>query len=227
VNANAGPDGRAPEPGAIARRIGRRRAALGLSENALATQAGMTPRYFQHLLVQGPGFDPGGFLRIAAALQMTYHELLEGRGDLPPGQSAPTPRPALIRLTTAECWDKLGTRGVGRVALPVQPGPAVFPVNYAVEARSILYRTANGGPAAPETGARVSFQVDRIDDRLSQGWSVLITGVAERIEDPAMVRRLTEHFTVEPWAGGDRPLWIRIGPGEVTGRHIRSMSGGS
>lgn len=222
MNANAGPDAGATVPGTIARRIGRRRAALGLSESALATQAGMTPRYFQHLLVQGPDFDPGGFLRIAAALQMTYHELLEGRSDPPPGQSAPAPRPALLRLTTAECWDRLGARGVGRVALPVQPGPAVFPVNYAVEARSILYRTANGGPAAPEAGARVSFQVDRVDDRLSQGWSVLITGVAQHIEHPATVRRLTEHFAVEPWAGGDRPLWIRIEPGEVTGRRIGS-----
>lgn len=226
MNANDGPEERHPDPGVIARRVGRRRSALGLSENALATQAGMTPRYFQHLLGQGPGFDPGGFLRIAAALQMSSQELLEGRTDPPPGQNAPAPRPALFRLTTTECWDRIGSHGVGRVALPVEPGPAVFPVNYAVEARSILYRTAVGGPAAPETGTRLSFQVDRVDDRLSKGWSVLVTGITERIENPAAVRRLTEQLAVEPWAGGDRPLWMRIEPGEVTGRRIGSMSCG-
>jgi nitroimidazol reductase NimA-like FMN-containing flavoprotein (pyridoxamine 5'-phosphate oxidase superfamily) len=223
VNANTHPRARQPGPGTLARRIGERRLQLGLSENALATQAGMAPRYLQHLLQAGPDFDPGGFLRIAAVLRLTYEDLLEGRSDLPPGQSGPGERPALIRLTTAECWDRLGARGVGRIALPVQPGPAVFPVNYTVDAQAILYRTAAEGAAAPETGTEVSFQVDRVDDRLSQGWSVLVTGAAERIDDPVAVRGLTERHAVEPWAGGNRPLWIRIRPRDISGRRIGSM----
>lgn len=223
MNANTDPEARQPEPGVIARRISNRRVQLGLSESALATQAGMAPRYLQNLLAAGPDFDPGGFLRVAAVLRMTYQELLEGRIDPPPGQSAPARHPVLVRLTTAECWDRLGTHGVGRIALPVRPGPEVFPVNYAVEARSILFRTAVQGPAAPETGTEVSFQADRIDDRLSQGWSVLITGASERIDDAATVRRLSEQHAAEPWAGGNRPLWIRIEPVTITGRRIGSM----
>lgn len=220
MNANTGPEARQPEPGTLARRVTSRRAQLGLSENALATQAAMAPRYLQHLLAAGPDFDPGGFLRVASVLRMTCQELLGVPNDPPPGQSAAGDRPALIHLTTAECWDKLGTHGVGRVALPVRPGPAVFPVNYTVEAGSILYRTAVEGPAAPETGTEVSFQVDRVDDRLSQGWSILITGAAERIDDPATVRRLSRRHAVEPWTGGNRPLWIRVDPVTVTGRRI-------
>jgi len=220
VSEGAEPPRRGPDPEDLARRIAERRAQLGLGPDAVARQAGMSPRYMEQLIEAGPDFDSGGFLRIAAALGLTYRELLEGRSDPPPGQTGPGPRPVLVRLTPHECWDRLGTHGVGRVALPVRPAPAVFPVNYAVDSHSIVYRTTPRGPAAPETGAAVSFQVDRTDDRLSQGWSVLLTGSAERVEDPAVVSRLDEQETAQSWAGGERPLWIRIRPDTVTGRRI-------
>lgn len=212
-----------PGPDVLARRVAERRTQLGLSADAVARQAGMSPRYMEQLIEAGPDFDSGGFLRIAAALGLTYRELLEGRDDPPPGQTGPGPRPVLVRLTVSECWDRLGTHGVGRVALPALPAPEVFPVNYAVDSHSIVYRTAPRGPAAPETDTAVSFQADRTDDRLSQGWSVLLTGTAERVEDPALARRLDEQQSARPWAGGDRPLWIRIRPDTVTGRRITTM----
>lgn len=211
------------DPTAVVQHIADRSAQLGLSEPELARQAGMAPAYLRHLLVAGVDFDPGAFLRIAAALHLTYRELLEGPSDPPAGQSRPAPRPVLIRLTAPECWEKLGARGVGRIALPVQPGPAVFPVNYTVDAETIVYRTAPQGAAAPEPGTAVSFQADRIDDHLSNGWSVLITGTAEHLDDPETIQRLTEEHASEPWAGGGRPLWIRVRPDRITGRQVGTM----
>lgn len=208
---------------AVGRRTAERRTQLGLSEGALATRVGMSPHYLRQVVAEGPGFDRGGFVRIAAALSLTYYELLEGRSDLPPGQTGPGPRPVLAHLTEAECWDRLGRHGVGRIALPVRPGPAVLPVNYTVDAHSIVYRTAPGGAAAPETGTEVSFQADQLDERLSQGWSVLITGTAERVEDTATARQLTDRHVAEPWAGGNRPLWVRVRPQMVTGRRITTL----
>ncbi len=212
-----------PRAGVLSRRVTGRRRQLGLSADAVARQAGMSPRYMEQLIEAGPDFDSGGLLRIAAALGLTYRELLEGPSEPPPGQSGPGPRPVLVRLTVSECWDRLGTHGVGRVALPVRPAPAVFPVNYAVDSHSIVYRTASRGPAAPETGTALSFQADRTDDRLSRGWSVLLTGTAERVEDPDLARRLDQRGDAQPWAGGERPLWIRIRPDTVTGRRITTM----
>ncbi|MFI0941704.1 helix-turn-helix domain-containing protein [Streptomyces sp. NPDC021020] len=203
----------------IVRRIAERRAQLGLSESALSTRAAMSPRYLQHLLDSGPDFDPGGLVRVAAALDLTYQELMEGRRDPPPGQPEAAPRPVLAHLSTDECWDRLGTHGVGRIAVPVQPGPAVLPVNYLVDGGTVVYRTASGGPAAPAPGEGVSFQVDQIDDHLSRGWSVLLTGTAEHVDDPAQTEVLASRAQ-EPWAGGDRPLWIRVRPKSVTGRRI-------
>jgi nitroimidazol reductase NimA-like FMN-containing flavoprotein (pyridoxamine 5'-phosphate oxidase superfamily) len=179
----------------------------------------MSPRYLQHLLDAGPEFDPGGLVRVAAALDLTYQELLEGRRDPPPGQPDAAARPVLAHLSTEECWDKLGTHGVGRIAVPVQPGPAVLPVNYLVDSGTIVYRTGAGDAAEPAPGEGVSFQVDQIDDRLSRGWSVLLTGTAERVDDPAQSDVLAARAP-EPWAGGNRPVWIRIRPKSVTGRRI-------
>lgn len=214
---------RDPDPRVLAHRIADRRLELGLSESALATQAGMAPRYLQHLLAAGVDFDPAGLRRIASALQLTYDELIRGRTELPPGQTGPADHAALIRLTTPECWDRIGSRGVGRVAVAADPAPAVFPVNYGVDQHSIVYRTSPGESTAPAGGAPVSFEVDRLDDRVGRGWSVLLTGTAERIDDPASIRRLYERHGVEPWAGGDRTLWIRILPERVTGRRIGSL----
>lgn len=212
-----------PETDVLARRVGQRRVQLGMSENALAVQSGMAPRYLQHLLSQGPGFDPGGFMRIASVLGLSYQEMLEGRADPPPGQGAAADRPVLMHLTVNECWEKLGTHGVGHIALPGDPAPVVLPVNYVVDRHVVLYRTAAHGAAAPAGGTDVSFQADRIDDRHSEGWSVLLSGVAERVEDPEAARRLTEKHPEEPWAGGDRPLWIRVEAAEITGRRIAGM----
>lgn len=226
MNALAGgrpPDPLQPEPAGIARRIAERRNSLGLTEDDLATRAGMAPPYLRHLLRCGPAFDRAGFLRIAAALELTYAELLEGRSDRPPGQhSAPT-HPVLAHLTEDECWDRLGSRGVGRLALPTGPAPTVLPVNYIADARTLAYRTDPRGAAAPSPGTAVSFQIDHVDDRLTTGWSVLVSGTADHVQDPEAVRHL-EHLEAEygtrPWAGGNRPLWVRIQPGRITGRRI-------
>lgn len=223
------------DPGAVARRIEDQRARRGLSEDALASQAGMSPRYLQHLLESGPDFDPGGFLRIATALGLSYRELVEGFDDPPAGtagagatrETGDGPagdgsgeRLALRRLNVEECWKRIGGRGVGRIALPRQSGPSVFPVHYAVDARTVVYRTTPEGPAAAPPGAVVSFQVDRTDDRLREGWSVLVTGPAEWIEDPQVIAELDAQHAVEPYVGGTRNQWIRIRPDAVSGRRV-------
>lgn len=218
---SAEPATRQPDPRVLARRVAERRLRLGLSEGALATQAGMAPRYLQHLLGEGVDFDPGGFVRIAAALQLSFDDLLEGRTDVPPGQQYdPADHPALVHLTVPECWERLGNRGVGRIALPTTPGPAVYPVNYAVDLQSIVYLAVRGRPTTPQHGAAVSFEVDRVDDHVSQGWSILITGTAEHVDDPPTAHRLSEAHTVEPWPGDHDPVWVRIRPGTISGHRL-------
>ncbi|MER8105970.1 pyridoxamine 5'-phosphate oxidase family protein [Kitasatospora sp. NPDC094016] len=208
------------EPAAVAGRIAERREQLGLSEDDLAHQAAMAPRYLHYLLKAGPDFDPGGFVRIAAALGLSRGELLEGRADAPPGQGGPGPHPRLLGLTEPECWELIGTHGVGRIALPLQPGPVVVPVNYVVDDRTVAYRTTERG--APPEGTSLSFQIDHIDEYLGRGWSVLLLGTAHHVHDPAALNHLAGLPGAIPWAGGDRTCWIRISPDEITGRRLVS-----
>ncbi|WP_280714383.1 pyridoxamine 5'-phosphate oxidase family protein [Kitasatospora sp. MAP5-34] len=212
-----------PSAGDIARRIELRSQALGLTDEQVAKQAGMSPRYLQHLKALGTNFDPGALLRVAAALQVTYRELLEGRPDAPPGQASAAPHPVLVKLTTPECWDKLGEHGIGRVAVSGEAGPAVLPVNYTVDSGTIVYRTTTDSVTALAVGSEVAFEVDHVDEHLRQGWSVLIVGTAEHITDPDTVQRLADEPEAKPWAGGARDLWIRIAPARVTGRRISTL----
>ncbi|MFD0274635.1 helix-turn-helix domain-containing protein [Kitasatospora sp. NPDC127111] len=208
---------------AVLRRIEVQRQQLGLTEAELARRAGMSPHYLQLLTEAGADFDPASLLRIAAALDMTYAELMEGRAEPPPGQQSASRHPALMKLTARECWDRIGTHGIGRIALPVQPGPAVFPVNYIVDGRTVLYRTDPRGAAAAEDSIEVSFQVDHIDEHHRDGWSVLITGTAEHVTDPETIRHLADQPGAQPWAGGVRSLWIRVTPAHITGRQIHTV----
>lgn len=207
----------------LIQRIETRLKQLGLTEQELAGQVGMSPHYLRYLIESGADFDPGGFLRVATALGMTYRELREGPGDAPAGRRGAASHPVLVKLTAKECWERLDTHGVGRVALPAHPGPRVFPVNYVVDGLTVVYRTDAQGAAAVEPGGEASFQADRIDEQRSVGWSVLVVGTAEHVTDPETVRHLAEQSGGEPWAGGARDLLIRLVPSEISERRIHDL----
>ncbi|MFC9329277.1 helix-turn-helix domain-containing protein [Kitasatospora sp. NPDC057015] len=213
--------GAPPARGSVAERIALRTRQLGITRAELANGAGMSLRYLQHLEELGEDFDPAAVVRLAAVLQMTYDELLHGRADLPPGQPPPGPDPTLAKLTPDECWDLLSDHGIGRLALSSQSSPAILPVNYLVDAHSVVYRTSRRGTAAAADGSEVAFEVDHLDDPHSGGWSVLVVGTAERIDDDTALG-LAAQPGAESWAAGIRDLWVRIRPTRVTGRLIRT-----
>lgn len=70
-----------------------------------------------------------------------------------------------------------------------------------------------------ESQGTVGFEIDRIDDVFSEGWSVIVTGSARLVDHP---EQLVEHAAhrIEPWAGGARGAVVAITADEVTGRII-------
>ena len=64
-----------------------------------------------------------------------------------------------------------------------------------------------------------ALEADELDDRLSTGWSVVVVGRAEQVQDPAEIASLFGRMR-QPWAPGSRPLLVRIAPAEVTGRRF-------
>jgi hypothetical protein len=65
----------------------------------------------------------------------------------------------------------------------------------------------------------VAFEVDQTDAAMRTGWSVLIQGAVHHV-DAKEERASLLAVGLEPWAGGERALFLRIVPSLVTGRRI-------
>ncbi|WP_326600342.1 helix-turn-helix domain-containing protein [Streptomyces sp. NBC_01803] len=208
--------------GDLGRRAALRRRQLGLSQEEVAARAGMAPAYVRYLEEQSVTPGVGSLLRLAGALE-TSAAALRGEGtDLPPGLGREARHPELLEMDPGECRSRLATHGVGRIAVCEDGAPAVLPVNYSVVDGTVAFRTAPGSVPDRAAGQRVAFEVDHIDEALSQGWSVLLVGTARRVTDPATVRHLGARAHSGPWAGGDRPQWLCIDAERVTGRRVRT-----
>lgn len=210
--------------GDLGRRISARREQLGLSRADVAARAASAPSYIAYVEEQNATPGIGLLLRLADALETTVADL-KGEGvDLPPGIGQAGRRPELVVLGREECLELLSTHGVGRVAVSTRSGPAVVPVNYVVVNGAVAYRTTPGSAAATAADREVAFEVDRIDDAMSEGWSVNVIGTARAVTGDAASRGLDQQAYTAPWAGGDRRLWLSIVPGRITGRRIEVSS---
>ncbi|MER5435247.1 pyridoxamine 5'-phosphate oxidase family protein [Streptomyces sp. NPDC002588] len=212
--------------GDLGRRLAARRVRLGLTREETAARAGMAPSYVAHL-EQHPEATPGrgALLALAAVLRTTVSALTGGDADAPPGPGRAGRAPEFTELSGAECATLLSTHGVGRLAVSTALGPVIVPVNYSVVDDTIVFRTALGATPSLAAGCPVAFEVDRIDDVFSEGWSVLVRGHARIVTDIGEVRRLAQQVHSAPWAGGRRDQWVRIEPYAVTGRRIAVEAG--
>ncbi|WP_405877853.1 MULTISPECIES: pyridoxamine 5'-phosphate oxidase family protein [unclassified Streptomyces] len=212
--------GPAPNPGDIGRRVAAERRRQGMARAETARRARMAPDYLAYLEEHPADPSLASLIRLADALGTSAEALRGGGIDLPPGQGHALLRPQLQDLGPDECRARLSTHGVGRVAVSTPDGPAVIPVNYEVVDDAIVFRTAPGSAPAAAVGADVAFEVDHVNQVMSQGWSVLAVGPARVVTDPDEVRKLADRAHTEPWAGGEREMWVSIRPRRLTGRRI-------
>jgi len=212
------------DPGDLSRRVAQRRTELHLSQAQLATRAGLSLRYLEYLERYPARPAPATLRQLAAALRTTPAALLGGGANVPSGQCRPAGLRFVRKLMPAECRRLIAPGGVGRIAFGTLSGPVVVPVNFAVLADTLVVRTAEGTVIDGHADEQVALEVDHIDEALCQGWSVLVRGSAHRVAQPAELRRLQEEAAVWPWAGGEREVYVRIIPREITGRRIELRS---
>lgn len=211
-----------PDPGDLSKRIARRRAELRLSSAQVAARAGLSLRYMEYL-ERYPARPEGGTLRrLAAALQTTPAALLGAGAQLPPATGRSARPPVVTKLLPTECRRLIAPGGIGRIAFGTASGPVVLPVNFAMVAGTIVVRTSEGSMIEGHADDQVAFEVDHIDEALSQGWSVLVRGLAHRVTHPAELHNVRRNATVWPWPGGDRDVYVRIIPDRITGRRIEN-----
>jgi hypothetical protein len=127
----------------------------------------------------------------------------------------------LRALSPEECLDLLEPGGVGRVGFMSAAGIVMLPVNYAVAAGTIVFRTAPDTLLAACASGPVSFEADHFDLANREGWSVLMQGHARKVADEHGVRGLEHGTGLEPWAPGARDVWVRITPGLISGRRVQ------
>ncbi|MGW1892520.1 DUF1918 domain-containing protein [Streptomyces sp. NPDC002004] len=206
--------------GDIGRRVAAERKRQGMTRAEAARRAKMAPDYLAYVEERPADPSLASLINLAAALGTSVAALRGGGIELPPGQGKALLHPLLIDLGPEECRARLSTHGVGRVAVSAPDGPAVVPVNYEVVDDVIAFRTAPDSVLGAAVGAEVAFEVDHVDEALSQGWSVLAVGPAHIVTEPRTVQRLTEGTHTEPWPGGEREMWVTIEPRRLTGRRI-------
>ena len=163
--------------GDLGHRVAERRREVGLTRDDVALRAGMNSGYLDYL-EHSPdaALTAGALLRLAAALETTPEFLRGGHVDRPPGPGRAGPHPHLDVLSREECELHLAGGGVGRFVFLAPQGPVALPVNFRYLDGDVLFRTRPKGALAAAAGTTVSVEVDRIDDAMSEGWSVLVTG---------------------------------------------------
>ena len=211
-----------PDPGDLSKRVAQRRAELHLSKAQVAARAGMNLRYLEYVERYPARPDAAALRRLAAALRTTPAALLGSRSHVPPGYGRLAGPPVVTKLIPAECRQLIAAGGIGRIAFCTISGPAVLPVNFAVVAGTIVIRTGEGTAVDGHADEQVAFEVDHIDEALSQGWSVLVRGRAHRVAHPAELQTVRRDAAIWPWPGGDRDVYVRIIPDTITGRRIES-----
>lgn len=130
-------------------------------------------------------------------------------------------RTGLEHLTSEECYRLLADDEIGRLAVVDGSTPRVFPVNYVLDQRAVVFRTDPGTKLDKGPRHRACFEIDAFDRAQRSGWSVVAVGRLEEITrfDSRSLERVRS-LGVDPWAG-DKTHWMRLVVEQVSGRRLR------
>jgi transcriptional regulator with XRE-family HTH domain len=214
------------EVGDLGRRVAERRSELGLTVDEVAARSGMSATYLRVVESNpAPQLSRAALWKLAAALETSVDDLTGSGMEAPPGREQPSVLPILEVLSVDECRAMIAPGGVGRLVVDDDRGPVAVPVNFRMSGDDVIFRTEPDSSFLADLVDRVvSFEVDHLDDALSEGWSVLLTGHGRVIVDRAE-QAVAEALGIAPWAGGERGTYVRLVPGTVTGRRIRRRAG--
>lgn len=122
----------------------------------------------------------------------------------------------LKHLDEEQCWEKLAGQELGRIVTRLADRVDIFPVNYVVDGRSLVFRTAEGSKLFELTvNDEVLFEVDDHTD--IDAWSVVVRGRARVVvlEDEMLA---VDALPLRPWAPTLKYNFVRIEPTSVSGR---------
>lgn len=197
-----------------------RRAELGLSLEQVAKQTGIDPGYLHYLEHNATArLSAGSLILLATALKTSPSFLLGGHQALQPQWRGVGHHPTVEALSSEQCMVHLKSAAYGRVVYVTARGPVAIPVNYEFTEGQVVISTDPDKAKALARAGMVGFEVDHVDQNLSEGWSVLVTGPTRRVMAPDE-RMAVSSLGLESWSGGDVHDLVAISPREITGRVI-------
>lgn len=134
------------------------------------------------------------------------------------GRSDAEAQPVTI-LPEHECWSLLASVALGRLVTSVGSRPEIFPVNFAVQHRTVLFRTAEGTKlVSTAINNQVVFEAD--EHNVAEGWSVIVKGTARVVRtDDDIVE--AERAQLLSWTAPAKKHYVRVIPTVITGRRFR------
>jgi uncharacterized protein len=84
-------------------------------------------------------------------------------------------------ISPARCQELLESQSVGRLAWQAADGPQILPVTYAWHEGTIIFRTSPYGVLSELIRpTEVALEIDDLDQKTRQGWSVVVQGRGPR-----------------------------------------------
>ncbi|MBX9365795.1 pyridoxamine 5'-phosphate oxidase family protein [Streptomyces sp. WAC04114] len=133
---------------------------------------------------------------------------------------------AFRALDRQECLRLLAKVPVGRVVYTRQALPAVLPVNFSLDTDTsvLLCTSPDSDLVRAIDGVVIAFEADEFDADTRSGWSVVVTGRADMVTDPAEHERLSQSGPAS-WMPLRDAVFVRIESELVTGRELRGTPG--
>lgn len=118
-----------------------------------------------------------------------------------------------------EAWKLLGSVSLGRLVTYFGGQLEIFPVNFAVQDGTLLFRTAEGTKLFTTVmNDQVLFEVD--DHTVAEGWSVVVRGTAQMLSSAEDIRK-AESAELLPWVATVKLRYVRITPSEISARRFQ------
>jgi hypothetical protein len=130
------------------------------------------------------------------------------------------PRNGMEILEDDACWALLDQEEVGRLAVSVAGDVDIFPINYVVADRMIVFRTAEGSKLTElAANARVALEIDGYDAAEGEAWSVVLKGMAQLLDRFSDIYP-AEELPLFPWNASPKQWFVRVRPIKVSGRRF-------
>jgi uncharacterized protein len=133
-------------------------------------------------------------------------------------------RNGLEVLDREACLALLAGAHVGRVGVSMGALPTVLPVAYRLVGERVLFRTGVGSKLDAATAdAVIAFEVDDVEPVGHDGWSVVVTGIAEVVDPTTEVPPLPA-TAIPHWPHSEATRVLALPTELVSGRRLTHRS---